>query len=55
MSEPTTETTAADKRAWLQRNGYTVGSRGKLSAEAEAQYASQKPAAEYNAVAAGSA
>lgn len=39
MSEPTsTEATPAEKRKALQEAGYAVGSRGKLSAEAEAKY-----------------
>ncbi len=36
--------TTADKRNWLQKNGYEVGSRGKLSAEHEAAYISGTPA-----------
>jgi len=50
MSEPITvpadaeaqapaEATVAEKRAKLQEAGYPVGTRGKLSAEAEAKYA----------------
>jgi len=43
MSETDTTTqsepTVAEKRAVLQANGVAVGSRGKLSAEAEAEYA----------------
>lgn len=41
MSEPTEEktVTVAEKRKWLQENGYAVGSRGHLSAEAEQAYA----------------
>lgn len=41
MSEPTTtttEATPAEKRAALQAAGVTVGTRGKLSAEAEQKY-----------------
>jgi len=49
MSEPITvpadaeaaapvEATVAEKRAALQEAGYPVGSRGKLSASAEAKY-----------------
>lgn len=34
-----TEPTVAEKRAKLQEAGYAVGTRGKLSAEAEARYA----------------
>lgn len=44
MSEPTTEVTVAAKREWLRSNGYDVGTRGKLSAEHEQAYASQRPA-----------
>lgn len=36
------EPTVADKRAALQRNGYPVATRGKLSAEAEQAYADLK-------------
>lgn len=45
MSEPTStetqspEPTPAQKRKALQENGVAVGSRGKLSAEAEQAYA----------------
>ncbi len=43
MSEPTSETqsdpTPAEKRRVLQENGVAVGTRGKLSAEHEAEYA----------------
>ncbi len=43
MSEPTSETqsepTVAEKRDVLQKAGFPVGARGKLSAEAEAKYA----------------
>ncbi len=41
MSEPTEEktVTVAEKRKWLQENGYAVGSRGHLSSEAEQAYA----------------
>jgi hypothetical protein len=44
MTEPTTttEATPAEKRAALQRAGVAVGTRGKLSAEAEAKYAELK-------------
>lgn len=34
-----TPVTVADKRAFLKANGFDVGSRGKLSAEAEQKYA----------------
>lgn len=39
MSESTSETSVAKKRKALQDAGFPVGSRGKLSAEAEARYA----------------
>lgn len=43
MSEPTSETqsepTVAEKRKVLQDAGVAVGSRGKLSADHEAEYA----------------
>ena len=36
---PAAEVTVAEKRAKLQEAGFPVGTRGKLSAEAEARYA----------------
>lgn len=36
--QPAAEVTVAEKRAKLQEAGYPVGSRGKLSAEAEQRY-----------------
>lgn len=39
MSESAPETPVAEKRKALQAAGFPVGSRGKLSAEAEAKYA----------------
>ena len=45
MTDPATPTTA-EKRKWLQDNGYAVGSRGKLSVAHEDAYDRQVPASE---------
>jgi hypothetical protein len=38
-----TDASPAQKRQWLRDNGYDVKERGRLSADAEAAYASQAP------------
>lgn len=44
MTESTS--TTAEKRKWLQDNGYAVGSRGKLSVAHEDAFDRQVPASE---------
>ncbi len=41
-----TTPTTAEKRKWLQENGYNVGSRGKLSVAHEDAFDRQVPASE---------